>query len=91
MIELEKPESLAPEVAAAMTYVASLDWRVEPVAARRALEGAEDFGSYEGLPARIELLADGRNARLLEPISYTDPHVPLVFYKGALGGFLAAE
>lgn len=73
MTEIGKPEPLAPEVIAALTYVASLDWRTEPDTRTSVLEGVQDFGSYEGLPARIELLADGRNARLLAPISYRDP------------------
>ena len=29
--------------------------------------------------------------RVVDLDHHTDPHVPLVFYKGALGGFLAAE
>jgi len=29
--------------------------------------------------------------RVIDLAHHTDPHVPLVFYKGALGGFLAAE
>ena len=36
-----------------------------------ALEGiGEDFGRYEGVPPQLELLDDGRKARLLNPISY---------------------
>lgn len=71
--ETGKPEPLAPEVAAALTYVASLDWRIEEGTEASALEGVQNFGSYEGLPARIELLVDGRKVRLLEHISYRDP------------------
>lgn len=72
--ELDQPEPLAPEVAAALTYVGSLDWRIEPEARTSALEAAQDFGSYEGVPPRIELLAYPRKSRLLAPISYNDPN-----------------
>jgi endonuclease G len=34
------------------------------------LEALESFGSYTGLPPRIILLADGRNATLIDPIAY---------------------
>ena len=36
-------------------------------------ETTESLGSYAGLPARVEMLADGRRLRLLAPLSYTDP------------------
>ena len=29
--------------------------------------------------------------RVVDLDHHTDPHVPLLFYKGALGGFLAAD
>ena len=29
--------------------------------------------------------------RVVDLDHHTDPHTPLVFYKGALGGFLAAD
>jgi plasmid stabilization system protein ParE len=60
-----------------VTLAAALE-RIDALFAAEADEGAlestpEDFGHYDGLPPRIELLDDGRVARLLEPIAYHRP------------------
>ncbi|MDY6922958.1 MAG: DUF1353 domain-containing protein [Pseudomonadota bacterium] len=60
-----------------VTLSAALD-RMDALLAARpdddVLEGvAADYGRYEGLPPRIELLEDGRMARLLGPIAYHRP------------------
>jgi hypothetical protein len=59
-----------PRLTAALLRVAALDWRDTPMGPVR--ESAEAFGSYTGLPAQIELQPDGRTARLLRAISYTN-------------------
>ncbi len=53
----------------AILRIALLGWQEAPQAA--VLEAAAlDFGAYDGLPAQVALLADGRQAKLLAPISY---------------------
>ncbi|MET0293770.1 MAG: DUF1353 domain-containing protein, partial [Phenylobacterium sp.] len=64
-------EETDPDVARALLRIAALDWQ-EPEA-DLAPEAAEDFGAFEGTPPRVELLDDGRKARLLSPIAYTRP------------------
>lgn len=57
----------------ALLEIARLAWSEEPARFMRDAETFESFGSYTGLPPRVALLADGRNARLLAPISYRQP------------------
>jgi hypothetical protein len=50
----------------AILRIALLGWQEAPQAA--VLEAAAlDFGAYDGLPAQVALLADGRQAQLLAP------------------------
>lgn len=59
-------------VIAAIARIGALDWRSEqPLPG--ALESAEGWGSYTGLPPQITLDDDGRTAHLITPISYTGP------------------
>jgi hypothetical protein len=50
--------------------VASLEWSADSAQHGPALESVGGFGEYEGLPPRLELLDDGRKARLIAPLSY---------------------
>ena len=52
----------------ALFAVASFGEDAEPAGALERI--GEEFGRYEGLPPQLELLDDGRMARLLSPISY---------------------
>lgn len=54
----------------ALLRIASIDWRFEP-GAPRPTEAASAPGTFEGLPPQIALLDDGRTARLLAPLSFT--------------------
>jgi hypothetical protein len=62
-----------PGLEAALARIAALDWAEEPAAAQW-LEGVDgEWGAFTGLPPRIELLDDGRGAKLLAPLSYARP------------------
>ena len=63
-------EAHRDEIGAALLDIASLDWRGAPVSLESLEPAAGFFGTYVGLPPRIELLADGRKARLLAPLSF---------------------
>jgi hypothetical protein len=54
----------------ALLRIASVDWQFEP-GAPRPTEAASAPGTFEGLPPQIALLGDGRTARLLAPLSFT--------------------
>jgi len=55
----------------AIVAIAALDQMAEPEHGRIGLEAdRRDFGYYEGLPAQIALLPDGRKASLLAPLTY---------------------
>ena len=57
----------------AIDRVAALDWTAEADASQ-FLEGVEgEWGAFTGLPPKIELLDDGRGAKLLAPLSYRRP------------------
>ena len=70
--DLDDEEDL-PDLDAALLRIAALEWQVEPrpLAILEAVE--KGVGGYEGLPPRVELLSDGRWARLIEPIVFTGP------------------
>jgi len=60
----------------ALLRIALLAWEDEPRAMSRrgiAETPAASFGFYDGLPAQVAMLADGRTARLLAPIAYVQP------------------
>ncbi len=57
---------------AARALLQSLAWRDAPVA-ESGLESGPEWGAYQGLPPQVELLDDGRRARLLSPLSYRGP------------------
>ena len=63
-------EAPVRDLNSALLAIAALDWRM----ALHEHEMTEaSFGSYEGLPARIELLPDGRRAKLLSALTYIGP------------------
>ncbi len=63
-------EAHRDEIGAALLDIASLGWRAAPVSLESIEPAAGFFGTYVGLPPRIELLADGRKARLLASLSF---------------------
>ncbi len=54
----------------AINGIATLDWRLN-AAPTASLESLSQFGAYQGLPPKLELLPDGRLMRLLEALTYT--------------------
>lgn len=65
--------SSSDERTVALLRVASLEWRGPPGPLRGVEESGTPWGNYEGLPPKIELLPDGRRARLLAALSFTQP------------------
>lgn len=62
------------ELEEAILRVAALGWQEEPASnTAAALEAAEYYGRYEGLPPHIELDDDGRKARLLKDLTFWRP------------------
>lgn len=59
----------AAALPSALLRVASVEWRSE-AGMPRPTEAEEFFGTFSGLPAQLALLADGRTARLLAPLSF---------------------
>jgi hypothetical protein len=65
--------SRVEDLQSALNRIAALDWQEEPAAAPW-LEGTDnDWGAFTGLPPQVELLDDGRGARLLSPLSFARP------------------
>lgn len=60
------------DLASAIAAIAALDLVEAPDGQPALTEAAENFGRYEGLPAKVALLEDGRKLRLLAPLSYFD-------------------
>jgi hypothetical protein len=58
------------DLTAALLSIASLEWRQSGPLLETTQMGPESFGSFVGLPPQIELLSDGRKARLLAPLSF---------------------
>src|SRR4051812_42589631 len=67
-----RPERCAEDLKSALRKIALVEAE-ESNAVESALEGTEYWGAFIGLPPRIELLDDGRGAKLLAPLSYVRP------------------
>src|SRR5688572_6845158 len=67
--DFEQLESSLP-VMVAINGIATLDWRLN-AAPSASLESLSQFGAYQGLPPKLELMPDGRLMRLLEALTYT--------------------
>ncbi len=65
-------DHLDPSLQAALLTIAALDWQLDPPPSPVAESQFAQFGRYVGLPPKLAMLADGRKAQVLEPISYVD-------------------